>query len=230
MTSPTSMLETTIGSAVARAGRDAGRAAIRALCGAGTGLAFAAALLVGCGSNESAVDERPPGEQAAEAGWTEFAAGSYARAGESFEDALAIDPLYADAWNGLGWVNVHFGLFGVAGGHFQRAIDLGLENQEALAGHAIVSELRADYDEALAASAAVLAAEPRFAFSRQRGIDYRDLRLVRARSFLTRGRVLDAKTEVDIIDPANNVNPGSETFVGDLLLLIEELGEDLYDF
>lgn len=199
----------------------------RALCSV---FVLLAALSAGCGSNESAVDDRPPGEQAAEAGWAAFAAGSYLDASELFEDAIAIDPVYADAWNGLGWVNVRFGLFGTADGHFQRAIDLGLANQEAQAGHTIVAELQSDYDEALAASAAVLEAEPNFLFSRQAGVDFRDLRLVRARSFLTRGELLAAKTEVDIIDPSNNVNPGSETFVSDLLLLIEELGEELYDY
>jgi tetratricopeptide (TPR) repeat protein len=191
--------------------------------------ALGLAALVGCGSNDSTIDERSAAEVLAEKGWDEFAAGNYVGAGELFEDALASDSLYADAENGLGWVNLFFGLFATADEHFVRAIALGLPSQEAEAGHAIDSELDGDFDEALAASGRVLAAQPQFSFSRRAGIDFRDLRLLRARSYVAKGLFLDAKAEVDIVNPSNNVNPGLPTFVPDLLAEIERLGEEIYD-
>jgi tetratricopeptide (TPR) repeat protein len=194
-------------------------------------LAIVAALALGagCGSNESAMETRSGGTILTEAGWSAFSEQRYLDASESFEAAIAVDPLYADAENGLGWVNLLFGLYDVADVHFRKAISLGLPNQEAQAGHALVAELQGDYEEALAASARVLAADPNFVLSRMHGIDFRDLRLLRARVFVTQGRFEDALDEVDVIDPANNVNIGSETFVDDLLAQIELLGERLHD-
>lgn len=201
--------------------------------GPGSKAAFALALalagLVGCGSNDSALDERSAAEILTEQGWDEFADGEYVAASELFEDALATDSLYADAENGLGWVNLFFGLFATADGHFERAIALGLANQEAEAGHAIDSELEGDFDEALAASGRVLSAQPQFSFSRRAGIDFRDLRLLRARAFVAKGLFLEAKAEIDIVNPSNNLNPGLPTFNADLLAEIERLGEELYD-
>lgn len=189
----------------------------------------ALAPCVGCGSNESAMETRSEGTVLTEVGWSAFAEQRYLEATESFEAAIAVEPLYADAENGLGWVNLLFGLYDIADVHFRKAISLGLPNQEAEAGHAFVSELQGDYEEALAASARVLAADPDFSLSRKAGIDFRDLRLLRARAFVSLGRFEDALAEVDVIDPANNVNIGSETFVDDLLAQIELLGERLHD-
>lgn len=194
---------------------------------------LAALLLVagiaGCGSNEDAVDSRSRSQILTEQGWAAFAEGDYTDANELFEDALAFDGQYADAENGLGWVNVFFGLFATADVHFGRAIQFGLGNQEAEAGHAFVSELEGNYVEALAASDRALAADPQFVFSRLREIDFRDLRLLRARSFLTQGDFLAAKAEVDIINPSNNLNPGLPTFISDLLAEIERLADELND-
>jgi tetratricopeptide (TPR) repeat protein len=184
----------------------------------------------GCGSDATVVEQRSEGELLAESGWTAFGAGKYVEAAELFEDALAVDSLYADAENGLGWVNLFYGLFNVADDHFERAIEMGLASQEAEAGHAIVAEIERDYPEALAASERVLGVEPQFVYSRRAGIDYRDLHLLRARSFLATGRLLEAKGEVDVINPSNSINPGVPTFRTDLLSEVERLGEALYDF
>jgi tetratricopeptide (TPR) repeat protein len=189
----------------------------------------ALALGAGCGSNEIATEERSGGTVLTEVGWSAFAEQRYLDATESFEAAIAVDPLYADAENGLGWVNLLFGLYDIADVHFRKAISLGLPNQEAQAGHAFVAELQGNYDEALAASARVLTADPDFTLSRKEGIDFRDLRLSRARAFVSLGRFEDAMVEIDVIDPANNVNVASETFVDDLLEQIEFLGERLHD-
>jgi tetratricopeptide (TPR) repeat protein len=193
-------------------------------------LSAVVALSTGCGSNETATETRTEGQVLTDLGWTAFAEGRTTDATELFEDALAVDPLYADAENGLGWVSLAFGLYTEADAHFARAMTLGLDSQEAQAGHAFVAELLGDYDEALAASGRVLAAAPRFVFSRRAGIDFRDLRLLRARARIADGEFLLAKAELDVIDPANNVNPGSETFVDDLLEQIELFGERLSDF
>lgn len=192
-------------------------------------IVVALACGAGCGSNESATETRSEGTVLTEVGWSAFAEQRYLDATESFEAAIALDPLYADAENGLGWVNLLFGLYDIADVHFRKAISLGLPNEEAQAGHALVAELQGDDEEALAASARVLAADPDFTLSRKDGIDFRDLRVMRARVFVRLGRFEDALTEVDVIDPANNVNVGSETFVDDLLAQIELLGERLHD-
>ena len=192
-------------------------------------LAAAALAVLGCGSNESSVQPRSRAEVLTENGWRSFAAGSALEAQEMFEDAVIADSAYADAENGLGWVHLFFGLFAEADEHFLRARDLGLANEEAEAGHAIAAEIEGDAAEALAASARVLAAQPRWTFSRRDGIDYRDLRLVRARSFFAQGDFLGAKSEVDLVNPSNTVNAGLPTFIPDLLAEIERLGDALYD-
>lgn len=191
---------------------------------------LAAFAVSGCGSNESAVAVVSPAAALAEEGWAAFGEARFLDARDRFEDALAEDTTYADAENGLGWVDLLFGLFTDADRHFLRATALGQPNQEAEAGHAIVSEIEGEIDEALAATARALAAAPLFSFSRRPGIDFRDLRLIRARAFLAQGRFLDAKAEVDIVNPSNTVNPGFPTFVSDLLAELERLGELLYDF
>ncbi len=193
-------------------------------------LASSAASGVGCGSNDVGVVSLSPGQTLTENGWRSFSAGDAIEARELFEDAAVLDSAYADAENGLGWVDLFFGLFTAADAHFARAIELGLASQEAEAGHALVAELRGDAVEALAATARVLAADPRFVFSRRPGVDFRDLHLVRARSFFPGGRFAEAKAEVDAIDPSNAVDENATTFIADLLAEIERLGDDLYDF
>ena len=210
-------------------GRGRRSARTRVALTAALAIVAALALGTGCGSNESATETRSGGTVLTEAGWSAFAEQRYTDATESFEAAIAVDPLYADAENGLGWVNLLFGLYDVADVHFRKAISLGLPNQEAEAGHALVAELQGNYEEALAASSRVLAADPDFTLSRMDGIDFRDLRLMRARAFVKIGQFEDALAEVDVIDPANNVNIGTETFVDDLLAQIELLGERLHD-
>jgi tetratricopeptide (TPR) repeat protein len=179
-------------------------------------------------------------------GWKTYRAatqsGDFTAAEVFFGNALSKDPGSSEAHNGLGWINLQRAgqeqdtqeqerLLLNAQTNFQRATNSDLENADAWAGLAGVELALDNYDSAINAANQALQINPRY-FSTHDNIDFKDLHLLLAESYLAAGKI----TSDDINDLANalaqieSLEPGYRQFYfdnnleeGDLLLKIEEL-------
>jgi len=183
-------------------------------------------LVVGCGGGGTAPPE-PTASELTEAGWAHFAAGRFQEAAASFSDAIAVDPAFADAYNGRGWASLRLIRFGEALGAFAAALNLGLGTADPLAGRALALRDLEPVDWAATgeAAAGALAADGRYVFSRDPSLDWKDLRLVLGHALFARGDYAGANEQVRLLGGAP-ADPASETFVLDLLRELERLGTE----
>ncbi|MBS13290.1 MAG: hypothetical protein CME19_17010 [Gemmatimonadetes bacterium] len=199
-------------------------------CGGGTGMGGVQ------GSQETLIFE----------GWelyrTAATEADYAAAEQLFGNALSLDPSFSEAHNGLGWINlqragqeqdsdVQERLLQTAQTNFQRATDTNLENADAWTGLAGVELALDNYDSAINAANQALQIDPQY-FSTHDNVDFKDLHLVLAESYLASGVVssedvndtANALGQVDILSPGyRQLYLDDNLEEGDLLLKIEEL-------
>lgn len=194
-----------------------------------------AALDAGCGGGGSGGTGTPgPSEIAARLtaeGWALFEAGSFVEASAKFREALAALATYAEARNGLGWSLARLDSLDRSQAEFAAAVAGGHSGAEPRAGLAFVdAELpaalmrSASLEDAIAYAKAALAIAPRFVFSHDASVDWRDLRLLLAQAYFEQDSLARAAAEVESLGgrvPA----PGAPGEADSLLLEIERLGE-----
>ena len=167
------------------------------------------------------------------AGWALFEKGEYEAAMTKFNQALALDATYSDAYNGLGWSNAKLDSLGEALGSFGECLILNGTLADAYAGCAPVyrdyETEPAHFDSAIAAASQALILEATYAFGHDTSsnpFDWRDLRIIIAQSHYGLGEFLDANAQVLALGGVT-LDPGLPTFVEDLAAEIERL-EGLY--
>ena len=211
-------------------------------------LSFLLVALFGCGGGTGTGGTFGSSETLTFEGWEVYReatqSGDFTAAEALFGNALSLDPGFSEAHNGLGWINLQRAgqeqdtqeqerLLLIAQTNFQRATNADLENSDAWAGLAGVELALDDYDSAITAANQALQISPRY-FSTHDNVDFRDLHLLLAESYLATGAV----SSEDVNDAANalaqveRLDPGYRQFYidnkleeGDLLLKIEELQE-----
>jgi tetratricopeptide (TPR) repeat protein len=164
------------------------------------------------------------------AGWTLFEKGEYEAAITKFNQALGLDPAYADAYNGLGWSNAKLDSLGKSLVSFGLCITRDDDLTDAYAGCAPVyrdyEAEPAHFDSAIAFASDALIMDDTYSFSHDTSFDWRDLLIIRAQSHYGLGEFLDARDDVILLGGAV-LDPESDTFVEHLAQEIERL-EGLY--
>ncbi|MGD9140319.1 MAG: tetratricopeptide repeat protein [bacterium] len=186
------------------------------------GTLCALALAVGCGGDGGA----GPGataESRTDEGWALFEAGDYTGAIGKFNEAVAIDDEYADAYNGLGWSFAKLDSLARALTHFGSSISNGMTGDP----HAGRAPVYRDVDppefaNAVSTATTALNHDRRYEFEHDTDFDWRDLHLIMAQSHFGLGQYDLANAEVDSLG-GNVQNPSSSTFVEDLADEIERL-------
>lgn len=160
-------------------------------------------------------------------GWAGFEAGRIEEALADFLLAIGIDVGYGEAHSGAGWCLVRMDSPGQALDHFNAAISNGVTHADPRAGKAVIyRDLEpVDFQLAIAWADSALYIDPAYVFAHDESLDWRDLRLILAHSFVAVGDYTKAKFQVDLLNPANALDPESATFVEDLIAEIERLGE-----
>ena len=183
-------------------------------------------LLLGCGDNGT--EPEPTAAELTAAGWLRFEAGDYRVALSRFEEAARKRAGYGEAHNGIGWCCIWLDSLDAALGGFDTAISNGVMTGDPRAGKSVVYRDRAPLDLVAAIDWAdsALTINPAYVFTHDTSFDWYDLRLIRAHSYFELALYHQAKAEVDILDPANTLDPASETFVEDLLAELRRLGRD----
>jgi len=141
-------------------------------------------------------------------GWNEYAAGLYSDAAQSFRQVLAADPECADAANGLGWAAARQDSLETAKSALEAALALEPGFADALAGLAFVGAALRDDDTAIASASALLDAEgDDYVFRRDAAVTSSAVRRVLAQSLFHRGDYDLVQAQIDLLDPANGLDP-----------------------
>ena len=165
-------------------------------------------LLAAACSDSSSGPETTAAEELSE-GWVDFEAGRFSQATEHFQSAVNKDGSLADAHNGLGWSRAMQENLSGAVTALENALDGGLSTPDADAGLAVVYRDTPNYSQAISHAQDVITASPTYVFSHRTSIDYRDMHLVMAQSYYRLGEsnFVLAQAQVDILDPANGLDP-----------------------
>jgi hypothetical protein len=128
----------------------------------------------------------------------------------------------------MGWCCIGLDSLDSALDAFDTAISEGVLSGDARAGKAVVyRDLEpADLLAAVDWSNSALCINPRYVFSHDTTFDWHDLRLILAHCYFELSRYDEAKAQVDVLNPANTLDPAAETFVEDLLAEIQRLGTE----
>ena len=152
------------------------------------GIACALALAIGCGGD----GDTGPGASAASKtaeGWVLFEAGDYNGAIGKFNEAIAIDDEYADAYNGLGWSFANLDSLARAITNFGTSIANGMEGDP----HAGQAPVYRDLDppqfaNAVSTAETALSHDRRYEFEHDTDFNWQDLNLIMAQSHFGLGQ------------------------------------------
>jgi tetratricopeptide (TPR) repeat protein len=183
------------------------------------------ALLAGCGGGGGGGGPTETAADLTAQGWVMYEAGNFSGAVGKFIRATQLDANYADAYNGLGWSYGKLDSLARAVEDFRQAILKGMTTADPYAGRAPAYRdvNPPKYRRAIVVADSALAKSPAYVFSHHAAFDYRDLHLINAQSHFGLKEYTEAKAEVDILDPANTLNPASPSFVDSLAAKIEDL-------
>jgi tetratricopeptide (TPR) repeat protein len=183
-------------------------------------------FLSACGGG-GAEPRVPTAGELTEEGWARYAAGRNPEAAASFTEAVAVDPDFADAYNGRGWANLRRTRFPEALADFSAAIDRGLAAPDPAAGRALaLRDLEpVDWTATAEAAVAVLAEDAAYVFSRDPSLDWRDLRVLLGQARFAVRDYTGANQQIAILG-GTPADPGSATFVRDVLAELERLAAE----
>jgi tetratricopeptide (TPR) repeat protein len=186
-----------------------------------------ALLPAGCGDDGDGPGPVTSAESLTADGWRLFEAASFAAALDRFDAALETDPVWGEAYNGLGWTWMNLDSLEAAVDAFERAMGKNVETPaDPLAGMAAARrDLEpVDLELCLTAADSALSLSPRYVFSHDPSYDWRDVRLILAHAHFGLGQYAEASAQVDNLGGIPQ-DPGSDTFVEDLMEEIQRLGE-----
>jgi tetratricopeptide (TPR) repeat protein len=186
-------------------------------------------IFLSCGGGGGGGGPEVTAEQLTSEGWARFEAGDFQGAMSKFEGAIAIDSNYGEAYNGLGWSCVKIDSLEAAVNAFGQAISKGVSTADPRAGKAVVyRDLEpVDFQASIDWADSALARDSDYVFSHDTTMTWKDLRLILAQSYYGLHEYEEALEQVDILDPENTLNSGSDTFVEDLLAELQRLGEEI---
>lgn len=187
-------------------------------------LVTATVLFSGCGDKGNGPSEE---DGLVSQGWAKFERGQFDEALSTFEEAAGGDTERGEAYNGMGWCYMQIDSLQAGLDAFDLALAEGLGTADPRAGKALIYRdlTPPNYQGAIDWAYDALRKDVHFVFPHDTSLDWKDLRLVRAQSYFALAKYLSAKFEVDILNPENGLNPGSATFVENLLAEIQRLGE-----
>ena len=168
-------------------------------------------------------------QQLAAQGWERFEGGDYDGALSKFREALSKNRSYGEAYNGEGWCRLKLDSLDVGLTSFDDAILNGVESADPCAGKAVIyRDLEpVDFQAAIDCADSALAIDIEYRFSHDESLDWKDLRLILGHCYYCLNEYLEAKAQVDILNPLNTLDQDSETFVDDLLRELQRLGDEI---
>jgi tetratricopeptide (TPR) repeat protein len=197
------------------------------------GIFLIAFLAMGCNDEAEVTGPGPdpdpdPDPTLVEQGWDDFTSGDYNSAASLFIQAISEDDSDEEAHNGLGWALLNLGNLQNAIVSFDAAIAHGFDGADPRVGRMVIlrDQRPVDYAATIVEALAALAIDQNYVFAYDAELDWRDIRLILAHSYFATSDYGAANTQVGLLGGTVQ-NPASITYVADLLVEIQRLGESI---
>lgn len=160
--------------------------------------------------------------------WLDLSSGNFDAAIEEFKLAVEMKSTDHRAYIGLAWSYAFVDDLKEAVSQFDKAINIDSNFLDAYAGKAFVLSAMDQHEEAILASKFVISiAGEKYVFDKIPDVNSYSLRLLIAESAYALSRYDEAKSQIDVIDPENDLNKDSSTYKRDLLMEIEKLKSNI---
>jgi len=144
-------------------------------------------------------------------GWRCYAAGKLDSARYYYDNAYQINPLSAEIWACLGWWWLRNGQLDSARAHFAQALFFGPTQPVALAGLATLAMVNNEPAKAIGYLSTILDAIPAWQYAYYPPLNHKRLRLQLAEAYFQTGQYFQAQQQLDLVWPANGLNPDITT-------------------
>ncbi len=165
-----------------------------------------------------------------EHGWELMAELDYRGAIPQFEEGAALDPTYADAFNGLGWAYAKLGSADTSAGHFitgEAKGDTSVVGTEVLAGLAFSKLALGEFDDAVTNGKEALVRDPNWVFEHDTDIYFDHLTLAIATGFYGSGEFDSSRVWVRQLDPTYDTDVTTLQGRYDLAAKLEEIRQSI---
>ena len=165
-----------------------------------------------------------------EHGWELMAEQGYRGAITPFEEGATIDPLYADAFNGLGWAYAKLGSADTSAGHFITGValeDTTVVGTEILAGLAFSKLALGEFEDAVTNGMAALDRTPGWIFRHDTNIYFDHLTLLIATGYYGWGKFDSSLVWVQQLDPTYDADLTTLQGRYDLAAKLEEIRQSI---
>ncbi len=168
-------------------------------------------------------------------GWKRYGDRNFSGAVTAFQNALTKDSIYVPAIAGRAWSNLELGYIGLSLSEFESALALDSSAVDCYYGAAYTAhaqglifpnQARTRFEQAIGlALKGLQRGGGSYVFARNTSVSSVSLRVLLARAYYGIGRYQEAREIVDLLDPNNGLSSSSPTYLRDLLLAIEGLGD-----
>ena len=179
-----------------------------------------AVFIAACGSDGPT---GPSLEDLIQEGWTAFEQGDYDLASTKFTDAIAMSPVSAESYTGLGWSLFRLDNLGRAKSEFTAGSGKDNPSADLFAGWAFVQNALKSYADSNTKASQALTQAPTWRFSHDSTLDASDLHILKAENYFLIGDFDNSLTEVRLLNPNFNADVSSSGGQADLAAEIERL-------
>jgi tetratricopeptide (TPR) repeat protein len=159
-------------------------------------------LIINCELQDGITPPDENVEELVNEGWEQFKSGNYQLALETFQDAIARDNNYAEAYNGAGWASARLTNLSNAVSYFTQCISLNASLVTAHAGLAFVYNAQKEYASAINSANKALSLRSNWLFTYDESIGYKDLHLILAASYFALGNFSQSLAQVQKLNPS----------------------------
>jgi tetratricopeptide (TPR) repeat protein len=159
-------------------------------------------LIINCELQDGITPPDENVEELVNEGWEQFKSGNYQLALETFQDAIARDNNYAEAYNGAGWASARLTNLSNAVSYFTQCISLNASLVTAHAGLAFVYNAQKEYESAINSANKALSLRSNWLFTYDESIGYKDLHLILAASYFALGNFSQSLAQVQKLNPS----------------------------
>ncbi len=158
--------------------------------------------------------------------WSVFESGEYEVALEEFEHAYDKGANPAGCLCGMGWCNFRLGEITAAEINFQNSVSADNNYFDSYAGLVFISSTMGNFDDTIEAGENVMTlAGDAYIFRHDSTVTWWDVRLKMAQAYFHTADYISCYEQIQILDPLIILDPDSETFIEDLLTVLETLIE-----
>ena len=171
-------------------------------------------ITIGCDKKEGPSEAKVTADDLVQQGWINFEYLDYIASLKDFEDAINLDDRHSDAYNGAGWSAAKIPRkMNEAGDYFATSLSLDTTRYDALGGWVFVVYQQGDsagWEAAIRKGDSLLYHRQVWQFHHEKSIDFNDIRLVMANSYLNLGefeqsleivQLLNSSFEADVTTP-----------------------------